>query len=79
MIHEHQPDGQEESDMTKRGYTYNICGYLDRERIMKETITATSTDHARSIARLVLRRRGFSPHQVRLEVVKLSGSFLNFL
>ena len=26
--------------MVTTGYVYNICGYLNRERIMKETITA---------------------------------------
>lgn len=65
--------------MTKRGYTYNICGYLGRSRIMKETITATNASHARAIARQVLRKRGFDSAQVRVEVVTISNGWLSSL
>jgi hypothetical protein len=57
--------------MVKRGYVYNICAWIGRERIMKETITATGVSQARWVAEQVLRRRGFNPRQVRIDVIKL--------
>jgi hypothetical protein len=57
--------------MVKQGYVYNIVGFVHRDRVMKETITATSVAQAREIAVYLLRRRGFNPSQVRIEVIKL--------
>jgi hypothetical protein len=37
---------------------------------MKEIITATNVAHAREIAAYLLRRRGFNPSQVLIEVIK---------
>jgi hypothetical protein len=49
--------------MVKQGYVYNICGFVHRERVMRQTITATGVSHAREIAVNLPRRRGFKPSQ----------------
>jgi hypothetical protein len=64
--------------MAKR-YGYNVLGYLDGSRIMKETITAENRAQAKDIGREILRARGFSLKKVRIEVVSLDPSFLKML
>jgi hypothetical protein len=65
--------------MSRKGYTYNVIGYLNRQRIMKETITATGAEQARWVAKEILRRRGFNPANIRVEVIRLNRSIWGFL
>lgn len=64
--------------MSHRRDTFNICGFVGRARIMKETITATDRRQAHAVAREVLRRRGFDPQKVRVEIVPIEGPLARY-
>jgi hypothetical protein len=51
---------------------YNVCGYIGKSRVMKETITANNRAQAHDVGRALLRSRGFKLSDVVLEVVPLS-------
>ena len=51
---------------------YNVCAYIGRDRVMKETLTARNRAEAADMGRLVLKSRGFKLLDVSIEVVPLS-------
>jgi hypothetical protein len=51
---------------------YNVCAYIGRDRVMKETLTAENRAEALDIGRVVLSSRGFQLSDVSIEVVPLS-------
>jgi hypothetical protein len=51
---------------------YNVCAYLGKNRVMKETLTARNRAQAADIGRAVLTERGFKLSDVSLQVVPLS-------
>ena len=58
--------------MKKSEHYYNVCAYIGKDRVMKETLTARSRAEALDIGRIVLRSRGFKFSDVSFEVVPLS-------
>ena len=58
------------------GRIYNVCAYQGQERVMKETLTATSKAEARAIGRIVLDARGLKGRGIRLMVVPVSADAL---
>ena len=51
---------------------YNVCAYIGKNRVMKETLTARNRNQAIVIGRAVLISRGFKLSNVSLEIVPLS-------
>ena len=51
---------------------YNVCAYVGKDRVMKETLTARNRTEALDVGRVVVKSRGFKVSDVSLEVVLLS-------
>ena len=50
---------------------YNVCAYVNGDRVMKETLSARDSREAIAVGKVVLRERGFSSRDVKLEAILL--------
>ena len=60
--------------MNKEDHAYNVCAYINGERVMKELVSCKTAAKAREMGLIILRERGFNPSKVRLEVVPLGSA-----